>query len=632
MTCAEFRDRVDELVDGLLPPEESGRFDGHSDECSECAGRREEAASFAELLDSKGRDSLEAWEAARLTLHAVEWVPPTKETKPSKKQPVAVERPAVSPVTGSPVTVSPLAVTPLAVTPLVGLRRWRLVAAAVLVAAVGFVASGIFGGEGPIVLAEGNPADLELGVEATSGQGWTLVAESQGTLVTLVARSDGRELELGRGVAQFRVEPGTEFSVRTPHGAVTGHSAVFFVDVRGDGAVAVNVVSGRVEYGSLDPLYQGERLEIASSGRVARVSAAQLQQAEIECDMRDREIADLRQKVDLLEDQAVALSDSAARNASATSEITTFDPVRLGAASFVLLDRNVAWDSTAKLEAKEMLYGSARLIRDRYGVIEMTGAIGHPQFLADVAPGFLGAIAPEADALSVQRAVNGVVDAMSSVTAAMDANPTPTELGASRQRAILSVLRSVETHLGADSAARVVHVLPREWRQLRPWQMVLNSRTESSMVTLWKNRFDVDAVQESQLRILVKTYIAEALTAQGEVAATLPPAEVNAVLVPNDEQWRNRIGRGRRPGFPRGAGGSGVTDSEDHERREPELPAIGPSERVAKMFREMDARLRLAEPRMRFERSVWTILRLDQRERGFHAFSSVITFRPAEDE
>ena len=611
MICHEYRDRVDELVDGLLPPEESGRLHAHAAGCDECTVRRNQAERFRDLLANEGAAALQSWEAARLALAAA-----TDPYQTGEITPVRTEEPAPPRV--------------------LRYRFGRLAAAAVLVASAGFLASGLLSDSGPQVLAMDELVHLASGESGlVGGPGRLVLAETRN--VDLVVRDrDGRfVVDLQRGDAQFRVDAGLDLFVATKQGEIESAGAVFLVDVRGDGAVAVDVQSGRVVFAEAQHLYRGDRLEVDPSGRPFLVSRARFEQLVLERKLLAKEVAELRDQAEELEEHVAQMGAAAGGGDEqlAPGDLP-FDA--LGAAQWTLLDRRLARNAVEKQDAMALLYRHAAGLRERFGVAEPWRAVSNPAYVAEIAGGLFRAVAPEASDARIESVAAATRNAMTQAQAALDADMTAVESGAALQRAFLVTLRSVETELGVEAAATFVRSFPRDWQALSTFTMRLDDRTESTMVDFWKGQLDLDNVQSMELRRLVRVYMDEAQAAQRVVSAMLPAADADRLLYGRREMRCTPDGAG-------GARGDAPADP-DHESpgdaRNPDYRGwgrgrserdveLGPSETVASKLREMDALLRLAEPRIRFETALRSLLRADQIEKGFRPIPQVLVFRPA---
>lgn len=76
--CQRVRGRLDELLDGSLPPLEAARDEGHLEVCAECAAEREHrAALFAELREVIGSSPDGAWRNAGLAARLAAAEPPS---------------------------------------------------------------------------------------------------------------------------------------------------------------------------------------------------------------------------------------------------------------------------------------------------------------------------------------------------------------------------------------------------------------------------------------------------------------------------------------------------------------------------------------------------------------------------
>ncbi len=651
MTCSEYRDRLEELLDGLLPPEEAGRFDSHASECAECAERAQDAAAFSELLESSGRQAMSDWVAERLVNQATADAgsasePASAASKPEvatprRAEPTPLEakpRPArATPqksASSAPVRVPvrrpsarrPLAASEAAVTQEIqpqgllprtrfqtpGQSRFqtlRLVAAAIVVAAVGFFSADLLSGSDMQALAAGTETRIESGQNASVGEGRWLSAEGRAVVVTLVPGSGGAELQIARGVGLFHVDPGQPLAVHTPAGVARGVGASFLVDVRGDGAVAVSGVTGRVHFeheGTRTTLRTGERIEVDRRGRVRLVNGARIDRLEVERALWESEFQRLRDRLDVAEEQLVAYGAAVAPE-SADQGSLPYD--ELGRAMRTLFDSKLSYKDAARMKAMAVFLANADRIQSEFGASDPMRAMKDPRFMEAISESFLRALAPNASEIAIASAAAEWHRATDDVLLVMKAEPLPAQLAVARERSFTQVIRSIERHVGVDAAAEVVRGAS-FWRELRPYAETLDERVESRFVAYWQKRFDMDEAQSGQLVILVRNYIAETVRAQGVIAATLPPNQIESALFP---RWRRRgWGEDRRR-----------SPSADRQ------PEPADSEVVTAKLRQMEARIALAEPRIRFESGLWDLLRSDQRENGFGWGARVHSFREA---
>jgi len=651
VTCSEYRDRLEELLDGLLPPEEAGRFDSHASECADCAERAQDAAAFSELLESSGRQAMSDWVAERLVNQATadagsasepasvaskpevatprpsEPTPLEAKPKPARVAPqksaspapvrIPVRRPSVRrPVSASEAAVTqeiqPQELLPRTRFPTRSHSRFqtlRLIAAAIVVAAVGFFSADLLSGSDMQALAAGTETRIESGQNASAGEGRWLSAEGRAVVVTLVPGSDGAELEIARGVGLFHVDPGQPLAVHTPAGVAQGVGASFLVDVRGDGAVAVSGVTGRVHFeheGTRTTLRTGERIEVDRRGRVRLVNGARIDRLEVERALWETEFQRLRDRLDVAEEQLVAYGAAVAPE-SADQGSLPYD--ELGRAMRTLFDSKLSYKDAARMKAMAVFLANADRIQSEFGASDPMRAMKDPRFMEAISESFLRALAPNASEIAIASAAADWHRATDDVLLVMEAEPLPAQLAVARERSFTQVIRSIERHVGVDAAAEVVRGAS-FWRELRPYAETLDERVERRFAAYWQKRFDMDDAQSGQLVILVRNYIAETVRAQGVIAATLPPNQIESALFP---RWRRRgWGDDRR----RSASADGQ-------------PAPADSEVVTTKLRQMEARIALAEPRVRFESGLWDLLRSDQREKGFGWGARVYSFREA---
>jgi hypothetical protein len=432
-------------------------------------------------------------------------------------------------------------------------------------------------------------------------------------MVTLVPDSDGGQIEMSRGVALFHVEPGQPLAVITSGGTARGVGASFIVDVRGDGAVAVGGVTGRVRFerdGERTTLRTGERIEVDRHGRVRLISGSQLDRLQVERDLWESEFQTLRDRLDVAEQQLVeygaAVAHGAAGDGAGTGDALPIG--ELGRAMRVLLDRSVSHKDPKRSKAMGVFLVNADRIQNEFGASDPMRAMKDPRFMLAICESFVRALAPEASDMAVAGATTEWHRATDDLLIVMDSQPMPAELAVAREKAFLRVIRALERHLGVGPAAEVVRGA-RMWGELRPHAETLDERVESRYIAYWQKRFDMDDLQANELAVVVRNYIAETVRAQGQIAATLPPNEIEDALYP---RWRRR-GWGSR--------------SRDDSTAPPEEPSD--SEVFTSGLRRKEARIALAVPRIRFERALWNLLRSDQREKGFGWGARVNSFREA---
>jgi len=662
VTCPEYRDRLEELLDGLLPPEEAGRFESHVRECAECAERAHDAAQFRDLLATPGRRAMGKWVARRLAARAAADAALAEESDaaarhvstphistPHSSTPGAASKRASKPAAVSPtgaasptgngpskaaanpkgrpkrraLTPSEAAVTqeikPQDLLPRTHFQipkrsrfqPLRLAAAAVLVAAVGFFAAGLVSDSDVLALTAGVETRIESGDRARTSDGRLLSAEARAVVVTLVQGSDGAELNMARGVGLFRVDPGLPLAVHTPAGVARGVGASFLVDVRGDGTVAVSGVTGLVHFEHEEArtaLHTGERIEIDRRGRVRLVNGSRIDRLEVERALWEAEFQRLRDRLDVAEEQLVAYGAAVAHDGAPEATDDGRLPYdELGRAMRTLLDSKLSYKDAARMKAMAVFLANADRIQREFGASDPMRAMRDPRFMASISESFLRALAPDASEASIAGAAAEWHRATDDVLLVTDAEPMPSQLAVARQRAFTLVIRSIERHLGAEAAAEVVRGSS-FWGELRPYPQTLDERVESRFVVYWQKRFEMDDAQSGQLVIIVRNYIAETVRAQGVIAATLPPNQIEAALFP---RWRRR----------------GWGDDRRRTRARDDQPEPPDSEVVTSKLRQMEARMALAEPRTRFERGLWDLLRSDQREKGFGGAARVHSFR-----
>ncbi len=609
-TCAEYRDRVEDVLDRLLPPEESERLDAHREACAECAARWTAARRFRDLLAREGRAALGAWEARRLSVHAAT---------------MDVTRAAAAP--GAPAPARRRRFTVL-----------RLAAAAAVVAAAGLVGTGMLGDSGPVVLAAGAQTRLDPGSQATFGHGSRLVVEDRAVTLTLLEDTsrDGTSddlLQMHRGVALFRVHPEHPLGVATPQGVARAVGATFVVDVRSDGAVVVDVVTGRVrvvrDRGDV-VARPGERVEIDSGGTVHVVSRARLDGLAMTNDRRSEEISNLRTELRRADEQLDAYAAAAQAGGSEAPATDGLPYLELGRVTRILTDRAIPWRDPRRNEAMAFFLLNAERIRQEFGASDPMRAVERPAFVAAVAEGYLRALEPTASDEEIAATVDEIRTACGLVEADMAGELVPTELSASRQRALTTMIRAVERHLGSAAAAELVRSIRGAWDGPRPWVQALDDRLEAKLVGSWQRLLDLDEEQANRVAALVKEYVAQSVTMQARVAAALPEGEVESVVFPRS-MWGRDGGSRRHRGGTRSSASSGAGEEAGAAAEEPAETAAPPepsdSEVVAQRLREIDARLRLGEPRARFERALWNMLRPEQRTSAFRGRSRLFTFR-----
>ncbi len=659
MTCTEYRDRVEELLDGLLPPEEAGRFEAHARECPECAERSDDAAAFQALLADEGRAAVGDWLAERLVTRATAETEATAGPVADREAPATPVAPGTAAMpagtTATPATSDrPRAKTGARPTSAVSSRsggsiaarahsaseaavtqeikpqellprtrfvsprrsRWhalRLSAAAVLVAAVSFFSAGLVGESDVLALTPGVETRVESGTTALASEGRLLSAEDRAVTVTLVEGSDGAEVRVSRGVALFHVAPGRPLAVITSAGVARGSGASFLVDVRGDGAVAIGGVTGRVRFerdGQQTTLRTGERIEIDRHGRSRVVSGSQIDRLEVEKGLWESEFQRIRDRLDVAEQQLIEYGRAVGQDGAATSADDGGLPIdELGRAMRTLLDSKLSYRDPARRKAMGVFLVNADRIQNEYGASDPMRAMTDPRFMAAISESFVRALAPEASESAIAGATADWHAATDTVLVVMESDPMPSELAVARERALARVVRSIERNLGGEAAAEVVRGA-NHLAEMRPRAETLDERVESRYVSYWQKRFGMDDAQTNELAITVRNYIAETVRAQGVIAATLPPNEIEDALFP---RWKRRgWGSGRR-----------------HSEPAVDQPEPSASQVVTSKLRQMEARIALAEPRIRFERALWNLLRSDQREKGFGWGARVHSFREA---
>ena len=596
MTCSEYRDHVEDLLDELLPPEDAERYEVHRASCAECGAHAEEAERFRRLLVSEGRAALGAWEARRLALRAASL---------SHAEPV------------SPAPVQP--------------RRFgvlTLAAAAAVVAAAGIFGAGVLGAAGPVQLALGEEARLSPGTVATFGHDCSLVVEDRAVTVELQSAADGSGdvVRMERGVALFRAHPEHALAIATVQGTARAVGATFVVDVRSDGAVSVDVVTGRVRLerrGGLVVARPGERVEVDSRGAAHIVSRGRIEELEqIETHSQDQ-IEQLRDELQRAEEQLDAYA-AAAQSGDAIALPTDELPFHeLGRAMRVLTDPKVGWRDPRRNEAMAFFLLNAERIRVEFGASDPIRASQNPGFMAAVAPGFLAAMAPDAPASSIAAAAAVVRDVCARVEAVMAGEPLPTELVTSRQRALIEIIRGVEQHLGVAAAVEIVGSMRGEWDGPQPSVSHIDDRLEAGIVGFRQKTLDLDDEQTNQFAAMVREYVAQCVVMQERVAAALPADEVESVVYPARKWPRGGFGWGERPGRDATRGNG---DGAPETTAEP-VVVLSQSEIVTARLRELDARLHLAEPRIRYERALWNLLTPEQRAKAFRGGAQLFTYR-----
>ncbi len=602
MTCHEYADRVEELIDGLLQPEEATRFDTHASECEECAAVRDDAERFRAVLATRGHAALVSWEASRLALRAAS-LPGLDDVRPAGH----VARLLV------PGRVAAL----------------RLVAASLIVGAAGYFGAGLYRDGGPRALAEGIPTQLESGEMAVAGSGGRRITAEVASYVRLEAGSDGAALALDSGMATIRLAPGEEIVINTPRGSVRAVGASFCVEVRGDGSVSVTVISGDVEFvkgAERTALACGDRFEIDEHDRPCLISRTELENANVEAAERTRELERLAARLDGKDEQLAwfqkRLSD-AQNEARGVGKSVAWD--ELGGATWVLMDARVSRRDGRYADASaKFVDNSAGLAEElgKGGAITLQEALLEPIFMQRIASGFVDALAPEANRVARESVAADLRQAMAVVQQAVDDRAVPARLAVERQHAFMDLLRSVERNLGADAAARLAASLPRYVDVLAPAPDSEDSRTVERVVHVWSDRFQLDPDQQKDLRSLAETYVKDVLKAQVHVVASLPPVEVEETLFPKNL-------------FLPGAGAGEAGEQRESDRSVADSgvttgvvsPVAGSStERVASLLRRMGARIAVAEPRIRFEQELLKMLTPQQRARGF-GITRVQTFR-----
>ena len=648
MTCIELRDRVDELLDDLLPPEEADRLRVHTAECDQCAADLEAARSFKDLMETRGRPAIDQWASHSLAERAR--AAAQRESAAVQRQsadtavvlaPSPVRPAELVSVTDAPASAAKPALRAL---PAAGSKRarrapptWvRALAASIVIGAA--VAAGWTlrpHAEGATLLPEGEEIVLARGGRALVAKGREVVTDV-GARVSVPVGSEGERIAVLAGAAVFRVEPGHPFAVDTPLGTATVLGTHFQVDVRATGTVEISVLSGRVRFENrrhqARSVTAGSRLHVDRTGALHVSVGAETHDLEMIAQLRSLEIEALNGQVARLEEEVATLR----RGVVAAEPVRDVRPVveppqdlpwnEFGAAVRELIASGKRTsDNTRGVEAMGRLMSHAGPIQAYTGAQTLFDAVWHPAFVARIADGFLVALAPDAPEEARSRAAAQIRGVAETSAARVREDLTRTELMVERMKFVRAVIVATRENLGdvaagevADGAARGIgpNVRPAPGFEVRTF----GDDAARDIVGIYSKYFDLTDSQRATVEALAQGYVEDTRNVQQAILSRLGAEAGNALLFPRE--GRRRFGR--RDNASRG-------DAPKPEAPEPAQPAPkSDTERVNDMLASLDAKLEIAQPRMRFERAIREILRPDQAERRFPPTFGLPVFRDEE--
>jgi uncharacterized cupin superfamily protein len=591
MTCVDFRDRVEELLDGLLPAEEVARYEQHAAGCEECALEFEAATKFLNFLDDDGRESIETFDALNITAEVARRV---------ARDAVQVKAEPIPPLPSIPI-----------------LRRWPVrVAAAAAVVALALVLPSLGSDpNGPTVLAIGQPIELTRGDSAMVRDG-VAVRVDRGARLEVQSGRARKFVELANGSALFMTDLDEELSVVTSRGiAETGGNATFQVEINEAEELAVSVVVGMVHFSSDDGgrhrVRAGERIVLPKSGGVALVSLSRLHDIEIQLAARDLRIGALKGDRDRLEEELAVLRAASGQksleprttNVSAR-ELDALPWKELASAAIVLLpnSRDRRYSDPERNRAMAVFFFHASKIQELTGVDNPMDGLYHPAFVARMAEPFFETLAPYAPSDDRKAAAALVQSAAKVAHGKLRDELVPTENVAVRLEMFQSMLRTTREHLGEKAAVELadgLHVLD-SIASVRTWRYSPTSATD--VMSFWAKYFDLVDSQRDALLPIAERYVEAALAAQATAEARLGDAAASVLYPPRRSRSSSRSSRTEER--------SGTAE-----------------ERVDFAVAAIQAKLDIAAPRIAFETSLRALLRDDQKARGFSRFWGLQTFR-----
>ncbi len=625
--CVEFGDRVEELLEGVLSPEEAERLHAHSSVCSSCAREERAAGEFRNLLRDDGREALDQVVSRALTEHAVRtarWQDDEAErrtaaaatpatTSPSTTTPAAsaTKLPTTTLPTTTLPTTKPSPTKPLADTPadrprlalvvgssgrVFGTRAvFGMAAAATLMIAVAASSFWMVKPHGPPELAAGRPTLLPPGSIATISDGRALRTTSD---ATLLLREDS--VLLGSGAATFWSDADAKLGVETPLGWIEGTGAMFHVALDDRGGLSVQVTSGDLTFRGSDgaerpDLTAGERLEIDASGGSRIINGVRLVEAELAAHLAGLEAAGLKHDAARLQEEIAELRiDRGLRGPAPVSPTVSTEAMdqipwdEMGAAAAALL-QNMQRDGdvAARHNAAGVFMRQLDNIKQAIGVSNPFDGLLHPGAISRLAPGFVNALAPDADAADRARAIDRIQAAAEVAGDRLRAGQVPADVIVERLDLWREVVVIIRDCLGDGAAAEVAGGFcgVRDITAIRPEP--IETYVEDEVAVLGKE-FDLTADQRDQVKVLIEDYVEATVEIQGRIEAEYGEAVARRYLV-------------RPPP-------SSYDAADDSDVA---------GDVVDQALLEMEVKRAMAGPRAALERQAFDVLRADQRARGF---------------
>ena len=585
MICVDFRDKVDELLDGLLPPEDASRYESHATSCADCAAEFESAAAFLNFLDDDGREAIELFDVRNVT------------------QDVArrVARAAAHPDLPSAQVDAPARPS---------VWRWpkRLAVAAALVGAVTLL--GPFpGSAGPQLLAEGEAVRLVGGSHALVRPGVTVQVD-EAAMLTVSPKTAREALTLSEGAALFTVPAREQLTVTSDRGSAVASGATFHVSRDAEGQLAVTVLSGRAHVRSkFDSrgVRAGERVVLGKDDSMQLVSLEVLDEQALRLTMRDHRIADLNGQLIRRDEELATVRASRAQQTPAPATPPVSDDAldrlpwtQLAEAARTLLPRNKGRDyyDPERMRAVGVFLIHNEEIRSLTGAESPMDGLWHPAFIERMAEPFMEKLAPYAPPGDRKAAAARVRAAAGIAHEQLRTDLTPTEIVDARLELFRATIAAARDHLGDGAAAAVAEGLHVMDRVSAVRTMDYDDTTARDVANYWGKWFDLVEEQRDALVPIAERYVAQARLAQALIEERMGRQKAHDALFRQRRSWRRD--RNKKP-----------------TKQPYEDPDLSVDVRVDHALAVIEAKQSLTQVRIEFERSLDELLREDQRKRGF---------------
>lgn len=591
MICIEFRDHVDEVLEGVLESEAAERYERHAAVCADCAQELLSATRFLNFMDETGRAALETFDAVNVTQDvSLRVARDAMEIRPS----------------GTPAILRPLRGWPL-----------RLAGAAAVLACVAAVPLLRSESTGPRTLSVGEQSKLSGGERAFIRDGVTVQVDAA-ALIEVRSATSREVVEMDGGEALFTSAEDEALSVETPYGTtVSSGGSTFQVALSDEEQVSVTVLTGRVQFvreNETRDVVAGQRVVLPRVGPLMTVSIEGIDQGRLESEQLALQVSEYKGEIERLQEELATHRTRSVQNGPEPGnkmvpedKLESLPWDELARAARVLLPRSPGrrYYDPERMRAVAVFLWHAEEIQKLTGEPYPVDGLYHPAFIERMADSFCDVLAPFAPLKDRQATALAFKTEARIAHNRMGADLTPGEDIVGRLKMFRSMIVAANEHLGANAAAELaegLHVIDR-WAAVRTLQ--LTPETSTDVASLWSKHFDLVAEQRDALRPVAEQYLRAALVAQADAERILGPSSAPSILFPK----------------------SAPKKVEKAEETEPfQRPDVVAEAEVKETLGVIDAKLRIAAPLVEFERKLWALLRDDQRALGYGRNWGLLTF------